>query len=156
VLRPGQFHGAKFYAALADADVSGAFLDAVSDRFTAVAGRVAADWPAAAAAEREPTWAGWRAVEAIVDRYGVGSVNLVKPGVGETTRVLLRRVPWLVLARRGAGADLDHVRMLAEQRGAPVEEVDDLPYACVGVVHPRYNRGATGFDGRAASQVVAP
>jgi hypothetical protein len=151
ILRPGQFHGAKFYARLAGADVSGAFLDAVSGRFTAVADRVAEQWPAAAAADREPTWAGWQAVEEIVERYGVGSVNLVKPGVGETTRVLLRRVPWLVLARRGAGTDLDHVRLLAEQRGAPVEEVDDLPYACVGVVHPRYSRGATGFDGRAAA-----
>ncbi len=78
-------------------------------------------------------------------------MNLVKPGVGETTRVLLRRVPWKILARRGAGADLDHVRLLAEQRGVPVEEVDELPYTCVGLIHPKYTRGATGADGKAVT-----
>jgi hypothetical protein len=55
-----------------------------------------------------------------------------------------------VLARRGAGADLDHVRLLAGQRGTPVEEVDELPYSCVGLIHPRWTRGATGADGLAA------
>jgi hypothetical protein len=67
--------------------------------------------------------------------------------------VLLRRVPWKILANRGAGADLDHVRLLAEQRGVPVEETDGLPYSCVGLIHPRYTRGATGAAGTA---VTAP
>lgn len=33
----------------------------------------------------------------------------------------------------------------------PVEETDDLPYTCVGLIHPRYTRGATGADGTAAA-----
>ncbi len=41
-----------------------------------------------------------------------------------------------------------NIRLLAEQRGVPVEETDDLPYSCVGLIHPRYTRGATGADGR--------
>jgi hypothetical protein len=90
-------------------------------------------------------------VEHITAAYGIGDVNLVKPGVGETTRVMLRRVPWRVLARRGAGADLDHIRLLAEQRGVPVEETDRLPYSCVGLIHPHYTRGATGADGMLAA-----
>ncbi|MBB1255157.1 phosphoribosyltransferase domain-containing protein [Streptomyces sp. OF3] len=147
---PGDFHGAKFYRELADADVSGHFLDTVAAHFDAVAEQAAADARALANADRTPTWEGWRAVERISEQYGIHDVNLVKPGVGETTRVLLRRVPWRVLAARGAGSDLDHVRLLAEQRGVPVEEVDDLPYSCVGLIHPRYTRGATGADGKAA------
>jgi hypothetical protein len=91
-------------------------------------------------------------VERISEEYGIHDVNLVKPGVGETTRVLLRRVPWKILARAGAGADLDHVRLLAEQRGVPVEEAGELPYSCVGLIHPRYTRGATGADGRAVTR----
>jgi hypothetical protein len=101
--------------------------------------------------DRTPTWEGWAAVERISEEYGIHDVNLVKPGVGEATRVLLRRVPWKILARAGAGADLDHVRLLAEQRGVPVEEVADLPYTCVGLIHPKYTRGATGADGRAVT-----
>ncbi|MEU2181210.1 phosphoribosyltransferase [Streptomyces thermolilacinus] len=150
---PDDYHGAKFYRELADADVSNDFLDAVSERFDEIADAVAADTARLLAADRTPTWEGWAAVERISEEYEIHDVNLVKPGVGETTRVLLRRVPWKVLAQRGAGADLDHVRLLADQRGVPVEEVDDLPYTCVGLIHPRYTRGATGADGRA---VTAP
>lgn len=147
---PHDFHGGKCYRELAGSDVSGLFLDTVTDRFEEVRALVAEDVPALLASDRAPTWAGWRAVERISEQYGIGDVNLVKPGVGETTRVLLRRVPWKVLARRGAGSDLDHVRLLAGQRGVPVEEADGLPYSCVGLIHPRYTRGATGADGRAA------
>ncbi|UED86683.1 phosphoribosyltransferase [Streptomyces profundus] len=148
---PDDFHGAKHYRELTEADVSGQFLDTVTARFAEVGSEAKAEAAALLAADRAPTWEGWRAVERISEAYGIHDVNLVKPGVGETTRVLLRRVPWRVLARRAAGADLDHIRLLAEQRGVPVEEVDDLPYSCVGLIHPRYTRGATGADGRTAA-----
>ncbi|MGW1119418.1 phosphoribosyltransferase domain-containing protein [Streptomyces tanashiensis] len=146
---PDDFHGAKFYRELAEADVSEAFLDAVAARFDEVAATVDTDVKELLATDRTPTWEGWAAVERISEEYGIHDVNLVKPGVGETTRVLLRRVPWKILAKRGADADLAHVRLLAEQRGVPVEEVDELPYSCVGLIHPQYTRGATGADGKA-------
>ncbi|MFG2590489.1 phosphoribosyltransferase [Streptomyces sp. NPDC048438] len=148
---PHDFHGAKFYSELADADVSGHFLDTVAARFDEVGDAVDAEAKELLAADRAPTWEGWAAVERISEEYGIHDVNLVKPGVGETTRVLLRRVPWKILAKRGAGADLDHVRLLAEQRGVPVEEVGELPYTCVGLIHPKYTRGATGADGTAVT-----
>jgi hypothetical protein len=151
LIGPDDFHGAKFYRELAGSDLSGLFLDTVSAAFEAAGGDVADEVKALRAQDRSPTWAGWAAVERISEEYGIHDVNLVKPGVGETTRVLLRRVPWKILARRGAGADLDHVRLLAAQRGVPVEEVDALPYSCVGLIHPRWTRGATGADGRAVA-----
>ncbi|MFD5227170.1 phosphoribosyltransferase [Streptomyces qaidamensis] len=148
---PHDFHGAKFYRELAGTDVSVAFLDAVSARFPEVADAACAQAKELLATDRSPTWEGWAAVERISEEYAIHDVNLVKPGVGETTRVMLRRVPWKVLARAGAGSDLDHVRLLAEQRGVPVEEVGGLPYTCVGLIHPKYTRGATGADGKAVS-----
>ncbi|MFJ3770873.1 phosphoribosyltransferase [Streptomyces sp. NPDC090075] len=148
---PNDFHGAKFYRELAGADVSVAFLDAVVARFGEVVEAVDGAVKELAVADRTPSWEGWAAVERISEEYGIHDVNLVKPGVGETTRVLLRRVPWKILARAGAGADLDHVRLLAEQRGVPVEEVGELPYTCVGLIHPKYTRGATGADGKAVN-----
>ncbi|MFE3554692.1 phosphoribosyltransferase [Streptomyces sp. NPDC059193] len=148
---PADFHGAKFYRELAGADVSTAFVDTVAAHFDEVADAVGEEVKELLAADRTPTWEGWAAVERISEEYGIHDVNLVKPGVGETTRVLLRRVPWKILAQRGAGTDLDHVRLLAEQRGVPVEEVDGLPYTCVGLIHPRFTRGATGADGKAVA-----
>ncbi|MDX2699971.1 phosphoribosyltransferase [Streptomyces ipomoeae] len=148
---PNDFHGAKFYRELAGADVSVDFLDVISASFGDVVDAVDARTKELLAADRTPNWEGWAAVERISEEYGIHDVNLVKPGVGETTRVLLRRVPWKILARAGAGADLDHVRLLAEQRGVPVEEVAELPYTCVGLIHPRFTRGATGADGKAVA-----
>ncbi|WP_329116741.1 phosphoribosyltransferase [Streptomyces sp. NBC_01465] len=148
---PNDFHGGKFYRELAGADVSVDFINTVAARFDEVSDAVDAEVKELLSADRSPTWEGWAAVERISEEYGIHDVNLVKPGVGETTRVLLRRVPWKILARRGAGPDLDHVRLLAEQRGVPVEEVDGLPYTCVGLIHPKYTRGATGADGKAVA-----
>ncbi|MFC0713374.1 phosphoribosyltransferase [Cellulomonas biazotea] len=155
LIAPGQFHGAKFYAELADVDVSARFLDAVSERFEDVRADVERDWRRLADEHATVDWAGWAAVERIVERYGIGDVNLVKPGVGETTRVLLRRVPWRVLVRPDAApADVAHVRHLAAERGVPVETVDDLPYSVVGLIHPKFTAGATGADGRTVGQAL--
>lgn len=150
VLAPGQFHGAKFYRALAPDDVSQRFIDTVAARFADVAADVASVWPARQRADRRPTWAGWADVEALSQHYGIGDVTLVKPGVGETTRVLLRRVPWAVLVRPGAERELRHVLLLAHRRGVAVHEVPGLTYSCVGLIHPRFTRGATGADGTSA------
>jgi hypothetical protein len=131
-----QFHGAKFYRELAGHDVSEQLLDTVCAHFDDVQEEVAREVETALAEDRTPTWAGWEAVERIRQTYGIESINLVKPGVGETTRVLLRRVPWKVLVRPDALDDVAHVLLLAEQRGVPVEYVPELPYSCVGLIHP--------------------
>ena len=152
ILRDEEFHGAKFYAHLASADVSNRFLDAVTARFDAVRDGVDAT---PAAADEPPDWRGWAAVEQISREQGIGDVNLVKPGVGETTRVLLRRVPWKILvAADAAPADLVHIRHLADERGVTVESVPGLPYACVGLIHPAYTAGATGASGTAVRTVT--
>jgi hypothetical protein len=144
LLRPGQYHGAKFYAELAASDDSNGFLDAVTAEFAGVT-------DTAPPPDRVADFAGRAAVDRIVERYGIGDPNLVKPGVGETTRVLLRRVPWRVLVRAGApAADLAHIRLLAGRRDVPVEEVADLPYTCVGLIHPKFTRAGTGTEGLAA------
>lgn len=156
LLGPNDFHGAKFYAHLAGADVSVAFLDAVNAEFAAVADDVTRDWRRLKAQDRSPTWSGWAAVEQISRDYGIGDVNLVKPGVGETTRVLLRRIPWKILIRTDAAPELEHVLLLAQQRGVEVVEVSNLPYSCVGLIHPRYPGGVGDPPGTAVNHVGAP
>jgi hypothetical protein len=133
-LQPGEFHGAKFYSELAGGDVSNVLLDTVAAAFPAVVEQVLAELPALTRSDREPTFAGWRAIEAIRAEYGIESVNFVKPGVGETTRVLLRRVPWRILVREADNPDHAHLRLLAQQRDVPVEVRPNLPYSCVGLI----------------------
>ncbi|HEX2902422.1 MAG TPA: phosphoribosyltransferase [Jatrophihabitans sp.] len=145
LIAPGQFHGAKFYAELAGEDRSAEFIDTITARFEEVEPVLPSD--------REPTWAGWRTVEHLAERYGIGNVNLVKPGVGETTRVLLRRVPWRVLIDPDRQHAVHHVTLLAEQRGVPVEQVAGLGYSCVGLIHPGFSRQPTEASDR--NRVVA-
>jgi hypothetical protein len=142
LIGPDDFHGAKFYAEFADRDVSAVFLDAVVDRFDQVVDQVRAEHPALAASDRTVTFAGWAAVDRIRAEYGIDSVNFVKPGVGEATRVLLRRIPWKILVREPDHPDHEHLRRLAADRGVPVEVIPDLAYSCVGLV--RQVRGDAG------------
>jgi pyrimidine operon attenuation protein/uracil phosphoribosyltransferase len=143
LIGPDDFHGAKFYDHLAPADVSNEFLSAIEEQFGHVRAEVLAELQEGSTADlAEPDWSGWVAVEKIRREYGLDSVNLVKPGVGETTRVLLRRTPWKILVRPGAEANLQHILLLAAQRGVEVVEVPDLPYRCVGLIHPVSPSGA--------------
>lgn len=156
LIGPGDFHGAKFYSDLTGSDVSNHFLAAVTAQFPGVRNdvlRAAAHAPSTVAGLPEADWSGWSAVEEISRSFGINNVNLVKPGVGETTRVLLRRVPWKVLVRPEAMPELAHVLHLAEQRGVEVLEVPGLAYSCVGLIHPLHTPGATGADGKAVVDV---
>ncbi|GAA2048494.1 hypothetical protein GCM10009722_01380 [Williamsia deligens] len=134
LIAPGQFHGAKFYRELADSDVSAHLLDTVTARFADVGDTVEARVADLRTADRTPTFSGWRSVERIRDEYGISSVNFVKPGVGETTRVLLRRVPWRVLVRDPDDPALRHILALAAARDVPIVVDPDLTYACVGLI----------------------
>ena len=134
LLAPGQFHGAKFYRDLAADDVSNHLLDTVSARFPAVAEEAEARVATIRGADRTPDFRGWASVERIRADFGISSVNFVKPGVGETTRVLLRRVPWRVLVRDPGDPALRHILALAAARGVPVETDPALAYACVGLI----------------------
>ncbi|WP_222847581.1 cysteine protease StiP family protein [Nocardioides dongxiaopingii] len=138
LIGPDDFHGAKFYADLAPGDVSRRYVDEVEAHFDDVADEARAEATRLLGTDRTPSWSGWRAVEEVSAAYGIGDVNLVKPGVGETTRVLLRRVPWRVLVRPDRRDELGHVELLAEQRGVPVEVVEDLAFSCMGLIHPRF------------------
>lgn len=144
LIGPEDFHGAKFYAELAEGDVSNEFIDAIAAEFRSVKNTGHNE-------DTTPTWDGWATIERVSEEYGIHNVNLVKPGVGETTRVLLRRVPWKILMRADAYESLQHVRLLAEGRGVPIEVVPELAYSCIGLIHPNYTKGATGFDGTVAS-----
>ena len=54
-------------------------------------------------------------------RYGVEDINFIKPGIGETARVLLRRVPWKIIVNEDFARDraLTHIYQLADEKNVP-------------------------------------
>ncbi|MFE1594308.1 phosphoribosyltransferase [Nocardia sp. NPDC058705] len=131
---PGEFHGAKFYRDLIDSDVSNKLINSVTAAFSTISERVPDAVSAIQRSDRTPDWSGWASVEKVRAEYGISTVNYVKPGVGETTRVLLRRVPWRVLVREADAPEHAHIRLLAAARNVPVEVVPDLAYSCMGLI----------------------
>jgi hypothetical protein len=73
-------------------------------------------------------------VAAIGRRFGIADHHRIKPGVGETTRVLLRRLPWRVLVNPGRERELGHLLQLAAERGVPVEPYADMTYSSCGLI----------------------
>jgi hypothetical protein len=135
---PEDFHGCVHYAHLAPWDVS----REVADRITGAAEAAARLDPSLLSWDRFPE-EGARArsrersrafLEAVRRGRGVSDPNLVKPGLGEATRVLLRRSPALLSVRDLADPDVRHALMLARSRGVPVEEDHELPYRAAAIV----------------------
>lgn len=136
LIKPGMFHGAKVYRELAESDRSQRFLDAISDAFPIVREKVAARAAAEHNIGRGADWRGLDTISRVQREFGLSSWHLLKPGIGETTRVLLRRLPWKVLARPDRSDALRHIHMLAAVKGVPVIEYPDMPYSCVGLIRP--------------------
>ncbi|MDR2456706.1 MAG: hypothetical protein LBE49_08965 [Deltaproteobacteria bacterium] len=67
-------------------------------------------------------------------RFKAFDPNLIKPGLGEATRVLLRRSPGLILVRDKGDPDLAHILHLAKERGAPLKRCPALPYRAAALI----------------------
>ena len=157
IIGPNDFHGAVYYGELADADLSYEFLDAIEQWFPRDAqGKVqqsktehsktayskAAQLPSdQLQTEKQQASAaasgyGIDEVRALAEVFGVSELQLIKPGIGETTRVLLRRVPWKVLidARYRNNPELGHIVRLAEEKQVPIEFYPLRHYKCCGII----------------------
>lgn len=136
LIEPTEFHGAKFYRHFAQVDQSQKFIQSISQEFNDQLRGTVIKELASGALDCSPTWEGWKTVERIGQQYGISNLNLIKPGVGETTRVLLRRVPFKVLMNPGAALQLEHIKVLAQAKNVEIIEVPQLAYACVGLIKP--------------------
>ncbi|MEK4713082.1 cysteine protease StiP family protein [Sporosarcina sp. FSL K6-5500] len=130
------FHGAKFYSELQDKDVSNHHIDVITAEFEAAATLIEAAKEALKKTDMSPTWQGMKTIASIQKHYGIENVNLIKPGVGETTRVLLRRLPWKILVKDLNDVRLKHIFQLAKERAVPVEVYEQMTYTCCGLIKP--------------------
>ncbi|MHB8126807.1 MAG: cysteine protease StiP family protein [Desulfitobacteriaceae bacterium] len=128
------FHGAKFYQELREDDVSNLFINRITTEFKTI--REKAIKEVAKHYENYPsvTWQGLKDIKLIQERLGIEDINFIKPGVGETTRVLLRRLPWKILVDKCSNPNLRHILVLALDKGVVVEEYPQLTYSCCGIV----------------------
>ncbi|RFU69027.1 hypothetical protein D0469_11160 [Peribacillus saganii] len=133
-IQEGDFHGAKYYSHLENEDVSNDFIDRIVSEFPKVTQIIQDKLSCVKQSYSLPKWTGLDNVKKIQKEFGIENVNMIKPGVGETTRVLLRRVPWKILVKDKNDERLKHIILLAEDRGVPIVEYQNMSYACCGLI----------------------
>lgn len=126
LIGPGDFHGAVYYGNLAGEDVSYEFIQAVESHFTFDGNGVL---------PRSPV-TGLEEVRRLAEEFRISDINFIKPGIGETTRVLLRRIPWKLLIREQDKNDpvLLHLYRLAQEKQVPIAFYPLRNYKCCGII----------------------
>ncbi|KMM35831.1 cysteine protease StiP family protein [Guptibacillus hwajinpoensis] len=135
-INEGDFHGGKYYSELLSEDVSNLYVDTICTQFPLIESAVDEGLSDVMKESQKPQWKGLTSIENIQRDYNMDNTNFIKPGVGETTRVLLRRVPWKILVHPDAEMNLEHILVLARERGVPIEEYTDMSYSCCGLIQP--------------------
>lgn len=132
LIRDKDFHGARFYEELHKAEVSNLFVDTISKEFGIL--ELSETEFQTIHEKAVVSWQGLKSLTNIKEEYGIKDINFIKPGIGETTRVLLRRLPDRVLVDSVDNPKLKHILLLCEDKGVPVEEYPHLTYSCCGIV----------------------
>ena len=120
------FHGAVYYENLKDSDLSYSFINAIEKEFSLIAKDT---FTMAEGSGRDE-------VVTIADHFKISDINLIKPGIGESTRVLLRRVPWKILVDKKymTSSHLSHLLKLAKEKNVLVEKYPLKHYKCCGII----------------------
>lgn len=70
----------------------------------------------------------------LMRHFSIQDRNYIKPGIGEATRSLLRRTPRLLLLRDLQAPEVQHLRLLADEREIPVHHDPELPLLAVSII----------------------
>jgi Predicted phosphoribosyltransferases len=126
IISPSDFHGAAFYPQFTTEDVSYQFIKTIESHF---------DF-STKATHMSRGELGITEVKNIASHFGITDINFVKPGIGEATRVLLRRVPWKLLVAQNCQNDplLKHILRLAVEKNVPTEIYPLQNYKVCGII----------------------
>ncbi len=131
---PDDFDACVEYPELRSIDRSRAVLDQIEGRMCEVSGTILEEGEDREFRDKEIQEHRQIVLKELMERLEIHNENYIKPGIGEATRVLLRRVPWRLIVRNSSGRDIQHLLELAESRGVPVEESADLPWQAVSII----------------------
>lgn len=132
----GDFHGCLYYEEFAPMDLSRWFVDTMADEVI----RCFEDDDKVinvclSEAEKERLRLENRSfLDQCAQECGMENPNHIKVGIGETTRVLLRRVPEKILLRNRGDNCVRHLVHLAREKCVPVEEAPWLPYMAAAFI----------------------
>ena len=124
LIKRDEFHGAVYFGELADCDRTYQFIEAIEREMSYDSREL----------PEMKNGDGLAETERIAAAFGVTDIKLVKPGIGETTRVLLRRVPEIILLRDLNSPLTRHIVELAREKGVEVREYPLENYCACGII----------------------
>lgn len=124
-LSENDFHGSKVYWELQDDDFSRCFLNRVRLELPNVNAK-------AVFFENENY--GQSVINMIANEFSVKDKNKIKLSIGESSRVLLRRIPRVILVKNFDNPDLAHILEMAKDKGVEVRHYDKTDYECISII----------------------
>ena len=135
IISCNDFHGAAYYGELKNQDRTYEFIDSVMDKMDFSLSDNQISELCSSQKCISDSFHGIDEVKNIAKKYDISDINLVKPGIGETTRVLLRRVPWKILVRNINDTDyIGHILRLADEKNVEVIEYPLQCYRACGII----------------------
>ena len=119
------FHGAKIFDYLENQDMTNYFLDIVEENFTFE------DKEMKCLIDRNCVS---QIIEKLAQEFPMVDINKVKLSIGESSRALLRRKPYILLVKNKSNPDLSFVLHLAKEKNVEVREYDTMGYECISLL----------------------
>ena len=133
--KEGGFHGCVFYEENRNRDISRKFVDeltlAVTPHLTDKE-LAPATWDDGDRLKRATSTKEF--VSALTLKHGINDINRVKPGIGEATRAVLRRVPERVILKSERHEDLEHLTHLAKSKSIPIDLYSSMPFQATAII----------------------
>jgi len=73
-------------------------------------------------------------IQLFLEKYNLNNRNFIKPGVGESTRVLLRRIPKEIWIKDLNDVSLKHIVFLAKNKKIPLHINSELSYNAIAII----------------------
>ena len=73
-------------------------------------------------------------IEEFILKNNIKSKDYLKPGIGESTRALLRRVPKAVYVQNQSQSEINHILYLCKERNVEVIIYPDLPFKVMAIL----------------------
>lgn len=133
----GDFHGCVFYRQFAEHDLSGYFINSIlsaADELRRQGCDHNLDYSPHTQTAQQLQAQSQQFLQQLQQHYQVSQPNYIKPGIGEATRVLLRREARLLLLKDINSDTTRHLRWLAQSRQVPIAALADLPYQAAALI----------------------
>lgn len=127
VISKEDFHGAVYYGEMEEYDCSYEFIKRVERCF---------DFSVSEPPFGKHKSTGMDDIKKLQQMYGIADINLIKPGIGESTRVLLRRVPDVIIINKADknSKDLQPIYRLCREKQVPVQYGHLEHYKVCGII----------------------